>query len=438
MRQAYKQVPYGVSDFITVVTQNLYYVDKTMYIPQLEEEARFLFFTRPRRFGKSLFINMLRAYYDSSKKKDFQILFGNLWIGKHPTPLQGAFQVLYLDFSQVGGSIDVVEERFNEYCCICLNDFMDSYGDAYPENMRRDFYESKSAGAKLAMLDKKAKAIGLPLYLIIDEYDNFTNTILNEKGEAVYHAITHADGFYRDFFKKFKGMFQRIFVTGVSPVTLNDVTSGFNIGWNISVKAEYNEMLGFSTEDVRVMFNYYKEIGKMPAGCDVESMINEMKPWYDNYCFAEGSLKNKNRVFNSDMVLYFLRNVMSTGQAPKQMIDPNTMTDYGKMKQLLQFDKLDGDRKGMIREIAEKGQIVTPLFESFSAFQIPDPDIFPSLLFYYGMLTFKDTRGEYVVLGIPNNNVRRQYYGYLLEEYQAVSPVNTLDLGKGFYEMAYE
>ncbi len=438
MRQAYKQVPYGVSDFITVVTQNLYYVDKTMYIPQLEEEARFLFFTRPRRFGKSLFINMLRAYYDSSKKKDFQTLFGNLWIGKHSTPLQGAFQVLYLDFSQVGGSIDVVEERFNEYCCICLNDFMDSYGDAYPENMRRDFYESKSAGAKLAMLDKKAKAIGLPLYLIIDEYDNFTNTILNEKGEAVYHAITHADGFYRDFFKKFKGMFQRIFVTGVSPVTLNDVTSGFNIGWNISVKAEYNEMLGFSTEDVRVMFNYYKEIGKMPAGCDVESMINEMKPWYDNYCFAEGSLKNKNRVFNSDMVLYFLRNVMSTGQAPKQMIDPNTMTDYGKMKQLLQFDKLDGDRKGMIREIAEKGQIVTPLFESFSAFQIPDPDIFPSLLFYYGMLTFKDTRGEYVVLGIPNNNVRRQYYGYLLEEYQAVSPVNTLDLGKGFYEMAYE
>lgn len=120
------------------------------------------------------------------------------------------------------------------------------------------------------------------------------------------------------------------------------------------------------------------------------------------------------------------------------MIDPNTMTDYGKMKQLLQFDKLDGDRKGMIREIAEKGQIVTPLYESFSAFQIPDPNIFPSLLFYYGMLTFKDTRGEYVVLGIPNNNVRRQYYGYLMEEYQAVSPVNTLDLGKGFYEMAYE
>ena len=438
MRQAYKQVPYGVSDFITVVTQNLYYVDKTMYIPQLEEEARFLFFTRPRRFGKSLFINMLRAYYDSSKKKDFQTLFGNLWIGKHPTPLQGAFQVLYLDFSQVGGSIDVVEERFNEYCCICLNDFMDSYGDAYPENMRRDFYESKSAGAKLAMLDKKAKAIGLPLYLIIDEYDNFTNTILNEKGEAVYHAITHADGFYRDFFKKFKGMFQRIFVTGVSPVTLNDVTSGFNIGWNISVKAEYNEMLGFSTEDVRVMFNYYKEIGKMPAGCDVESMINEMKPWYDNYCFAEGSLKNKNRVFNSDMVLYFLRNVMSTGQAPKQMIDPNTMTDYGKMKQLLQFDKLDGDRKGIIRNIAETGEITCRLEETFPAHQITDPDVFPSLLFYYGMLTIKATRGDKLILGIPNNNVRKQYYSYLLEMFSEKAYLNTNQLTDYYYDMAYD
>ena len=125
METAYKQVPYGVADFEVVRKQNLYYVDKTMYVPQLEDEARFLFFTRPRRFGKSIFINMLKAYYDCRKKEDFDVLFGDLWIGRHPTPLQGKYQVLYFDFSQVGGGVDQIEEKLNSYCCICLNSFIE-------------------------------------------------------------------------------------------------------------------------------------------------------------------------------------------------------------------------------------------------------------------------------------------------------------------------
>ena len=438
MNQNYKRVPYGVSDFETVMTQNLYYVDKTRYLPMLEDEARFLFFTRPRRFGKSLFVSMLRAYYDCNRKESFQKLFGHLWIGTHPTDLQGAYQVLYLDFSQVGGVVDDIESKFNAYCCICLDDFMDTYGDSYSEKIRMNFYESKDAGTKLAMIDKKAKAMGQPLYLIIDEYDNFTNTILNEQGEAVYHAITHADGFYRDIFKKFKGMFERIFMTGVSPVTLDDVTSGFNIGWNISIKPEFNDLLGFTTDDVRIMFTYYKAQGKLPIDSDIESMIADMKPWYDNYCFAEASLRSKNRVFNSDMVLYYLRNVMSTGQAPKQMIDPNTKTDYGKMVKLLEFDKPDGDRKGMLRQIVETGQIISNLEESFPARALTDPEIFPSLLFYYGMLTIKGTLGTQLILGIPNNNVRKQYYGYLLEQYQEINRVALNALQTKFTYMAFE
>ncbi len=200
------------------------------------------------------------------------------------------------------------------------------------------------------------------LYLIIDEYDNFTNVILNEHGEKVYHAITHADGFYRDVFKKFKGNFERIFMMGVSPVTLDDVTSGFNIGWNISIKPEFDEMLGFSTTDVVEMFTYYKEHGSIPADSDIDAIVNDMKPWYDNYCFAKQALKKKTRMFNCDMVLYYLRNYMDCRMfSSDQMIDPNTRTDYGKMKKLLQFDKLDGERKGIIRKIAEEEQIVTQL-----------------------------------------------------------------------------
>ena len=438
METAYKQVPYGVADFEVVRKQNLYYVDKTMYVPQLEDEARFLFFTRPRRFGKSIFINMLKAYYDCRKKEDFDVLFGDLWIGRHPTPLQGKYQVLYFDFSQVGGGVDQIEEKLNSYCCSCLNSFIEYYREYYTADFVTTMLGYSDAAEKLNHLGVEAKKLGIPLYLIIDEYDNFTNTILNEHGESVYHAITHADGFYRDIFKKFKGNFERIFMTGVSPVTLDDVTSGFNIGWNISVKANFNEMLGFATEDVRTMFQYYQRVGQLSPDCDIEAMIAEMKPWYDNYCFAEEALKGKNRVFNCDMVLYYLRNYMSTGHAPKNMIDPNTRTDYGKMKRLLRFGQLDGVRRGMIREIAETGQIVAQLYESFSAFQIADPNIFPSLLFYYGMLTLKGTRGNRVILGIPNNNVRKQYYGYLLEEFQQQRYVDTNELDEGFYQMAYE
>lgn len=437
MEQQVKLVPYGVADFATVIEQNLYYVDKTMFIPELEKQPRNLFFIRPRRFGKSIFLSMLYSYYDCTQSHKFQSLFGNLWIGQHPTPLQGKYQVLFLDFSQITGNIDKLETKFNSYLSINLDAFVRQYSEYYQAEMeevlaQEDFEE------KMELIFKAAKAHQYHLYLIIDEYDNFTNVILNERGENVYHAITHADGFYRDVFKKFKGNFERIFMMGVSPVTLDDVTSGFNIGWNISIKPEFDEMLGFSTTDVVEMFTYYKEHGSIPADSDIDAIVNDMKPWYDNYCFAEEALKKKTRMFNCDMVLYYLRNYMDNGCSPRQMIDPNTRTDYGKMKKLLQFDKLDGERKGIIRKIAEEEQIVTQLYESFSAYQIPKAEIFPSLLFYYGMLTIKGTRGSKLILGIPNNNVRKQYYGYLEEEYQAKAYVDVNQLTDYYYDMAYD
>ena len=438
MKQNVKRLPYGINDFEAVIEQNQYYVDKTMYLPLLENQPSNIIFIRPRRFGKSIFLSMLHAYYDCSKKEKFQTLFGDLWVGKHPTPLQGKYQVLHLDFSYVGGSIDKLEENFDMYLRVKLDGFMRIYQDSYLEDFKEKFFKSDSATEKLALLQDETATKSIPLYLIIDEYDNFTNTVLNEQGEKVYWAITHADGFYRDVFKKFKGMFERIFITGVSPVTLDDVTSGFNIGWHISTKPEFNQMLGFSLEEVRKMFAYYKEVGGIPATSDIEVMIDEMKPWYDNYCFSKKALETQSKVFNCDMVIYYLRNYMDYGQAPDLMIDPNTRTDYNKMKKLLQLDKLDGDRKGVIRTIAETGQIVTTLEETFPASRLTNPQTFTSLLFYYGMLTIKDTFGDMLILGIPNNNVRKQYYGYLLEQYQEEKFVDLNQMKILFTYMALE
>lgn len=433
-----KRIPYGVSDFVDIIKRNQYYIDKTMYIPKLEEEADSLFFIRPRRFGKSLLLSMMCAYYDINQSDRFEELFGKLWIGSHPTPYRGKFQVLFLDFSKIGGDIKDLKENFNNYCNIRLDNFIERYKRAYRPEIVEKIKSASTVVDKLNMIDTEAKDANMQLYLIIDEYDNFTNVVLNEHGEKVYWALTHAKGFYREIFKMFKGMFTRIFMTGVSPVTLDDLTSGFNIGWHISTKPAFNQMLGFSTEDVCEMFEYFKSAGKVRPDCDVESVIAEMKPWYDNYCFSEDALRTQSRVFNCDMVLYYLRNYMETGESPRQMIDPNTKTDYNKMKKLLQLDKLDGNRKGVIYEIAEQGEIISNLETTFPAETLTNPKMFVSLLFYYGMLTIKGTHGSRLMLGIPNNNVRKQYYEYLLEQYEEKASLDTNQLEDYFYDMAYD
>ena len=404
----------------------------------LEEQPRNLMFIRPRRFGKSLLLSMLKTYYDKAKKDQFEEIFGSLWIGKHPTPLMGRYQVMHLDFSQIGGTIDELEKRFDEYLCYRLDAFVNKYADDYPDYFIKAFFECKTYTGKLIQITTTANELRIPMYLIIDEYDNFTNVVLSEKGEEVYHKMTHAEGFYRDVFKKFKGTFERIFFTGVSPVTLDDLTSGFNIGWNISTLFYFDKMLGFSTDEVREMFKYYKEAGLLPDNCDIEAMIEEMKPWYDNYCFAKECLKDGNRVFNSDMVLFYLRNYVMYKSSPEVMLDPNTKTDYNKLRNLIQLDRLDGDRKGILRKIAEEGEIVAEVLPSFPAYQLIRPRMFVSLLFYYGMLTIKGMRGARPILSIPNNDVRMQYYNFLMEEYDRRCSIEVSNLQDGFDSLAFD
>ena len=226
MMENIKEIPYGIANFVEVAEQNMYYVDKTMYLPLLEKQPRNLFFIRPRCFGKSIFFSMLRAYYDIAQKEKFQKRFGNLWIGSRPTPLQGKFQVVYLDFSRASGGSGSLEENFNNYCGMVMDLFGKVYEPYYFPGFAQKMEEQPDFVSKLNYLNLHAAESGMKLYLIIDEYDNFTNIVLNEQGKDIYHALTHASGFYREIFKKFKGMFERIFMTGVSPVTLDDLTSG--------------------------------------------------------------------------------------------------------------------------------------------------------------------------------------------------------------------
>ena len=433
----YKRLPYGVADYTWIKSQNRYCADKTMFIPKMEEAGDFLYLIRPRRFGKSVFLTMLQAYYDIEKKDSFHTTFKDTWIESHPTEGLGQYQVLYFDFSRAAAGPGTLEENFNLYCNSVLDGFIKKYAAYYDEDFNMEEYLGFSgASYKLNALNTYSKRKGTQLYLIIDEYDNFTNNILSEEGEAVYHALTHAQGFYRDFFKLFKGMFQRIMMMGVSPVTVNDLNSGYNIGTNLSMDPMFNMMLGFSENEVREMIEYYREVGLIKVPTD--QLITDMKPWYDNYCFAKDSLVTDPKMFNSDMVIYYLRHFIRFGKAPEEMVDPNTMTDYAKMKKIIFLDKLQGDRKSVLKEIINQGYIWAELRESFPAEDLVDPDLFPSLLYYYGMLTIIGKRGRRVKLGIPNENVRRQYYGYVLDEYNKDAKINNNHLADRYDVMALD
>lgn len=413
-----KGVPYGISDFKRLRNDNFYFVDKTMYLPLIESMPSYLFLIRPRRFGKSLFLSMMRTYYDILEQDNFNKYFGDLWIGSHPTDQRNRYQVLYFDFSKAGCSHpDRADSIFNDYCSIVINQFAHAYASFYDDDFKATINGIESAKAKLAYIEIKAKEKGYPLYLIIDEYDNFTNVILSEHGQKMFHDLTHASGFYREYFKVFKGMFDRIFLMGVSPVTLDDLSSGYNIDWDISTDPRFNAMMGFDETEVREIFRYYQQNGALTG--DIESMIAEMKPWYDNYCFARMSLEN-DRVFNCDMSLYYLRNQLDFHRAPEDMMNKNIYIDYSKLKILARIDHNSshkGNRMSTIEEIAAKGEILVNLHTSFPAERVADIDNFCSLLYCYGFLTMCGTRGDLIKMSIPNNFAHEQFR-YLQDYYK--------------------
>lgn len=377
-----------------------------------------------------------------NRKDSFEELFGDLYIGSHPTPEQGQYLVLDFNFAGVNPDPDELIRSFNDHCAARFREFAYYYERFFNPGFREKMESLPNADEKLTYTISEAKRLNLSIYLFIDEYDNFTNAIFANMGEKHYKALTHGTGFFRYFFNKLKegatgdGPIKRMFITGVSPVTMDDVTSGFNIGANMTTDYRFNGIIGFSEGEVREMLAYYKsETGFEDS---VDDLINLMKPWYDNYRFSTKSLDEP--MYNSDMVLYFISNYLPLRSAPDKMIDNNIRTDYNKLRHLIRLDKRFGTNASIIQEIVNNGETTAVIKDAFPAEDIAKPDNFKSLLYYFGLLSIKGTKRGDTLLGVPNLTVREQLYTYLIEAYREadVFSIELYKLHDLVKDMAYD
>ena len=437
-----KRIPYGMQNFEDVIKEDCYYVDKTPFIEQIEESNKYFFFIRPRRFGKSLTLSMLENYYDINKKDKFEEIFGKLYIGQNPTPEHNTYLIIHLNFAEVAAGLDDYKDGLDNHCSLVFNFFCDIYAHILPANTKEGLEKLTDAVSQLRFLCQKCQEVGKKIYLFIDEYDNFTNMILaHEEHLMRYRNQTHGEGYLRQFFNTIKGAagntLGRVFVTGVSPVTMDDLTSGFNIGTNYSLSSDFNEMTGFTEEEVRKMLDYYGSV--LPFNHTTDELIKVMKPWYDNYCFAEERY-GETTMYNSMMVLYFVDNYIDYEyQITKKMVETNIRIDYDKMRMLIRHDKEFAHDASVIQQLVTKGYVTGNLVENFPAERINDPDNFVSLLFYFGMVTIDGTYKGATKFVIPNEVVRDQLFTYLLSTYEE-NALSYDTYGKGQLEskLAYD
>ena len=436
-----KRIPYGMMNFIDVREDDCYYVDKTHYIPLIENANKYFFYIRPRRFGKSLTISMLRHYYNILEADKFEKWYGDLYIGKHPTPERNSYLIIYLNFAVVNAELNSYRQSLDAHCNTEFNFFCDVYAQYLPEGIKEEMNKKKGAVEQLDYLYKECVKTNQQIYLFIDEYDHFTNKILSEPSCLEdYKSETHGTGYLRSFFDTVKAgtdsTIKRCFVTGVSPVTMDDLTSGFNIGTNYSLSPEFNEMTGFNEEEVRAMLDYYATTCQFHHSTD--ELIEAMKPWYDNYCFAEKSYGGTT-MYNSNMVLYFVDNyIRNGGYMPRNMVEENIRVDYNKLRMLIRKDKEFAHDASTIQTLVQQGYITGELKTGFPAETIAEPDNFISLLFYFGMLTISGTLEGETKLTIPNQVVREQLYSYLLDTYnEADLRFDNWEKGKLASAMAY-
>ena len=417
-----------MTDFATIRREDYYYVDKSGYIPRLET-VRFALFLRPRRFGKSLFTNMLKAYYDINYAEKFDALFGNLEIGKSPTELHNTYLVLSFNFSAVKSSPEQVQESFNSLALTQIGNFISNYESILPAGARKEVMESglDCAEALLQVSTICSKA-NQKIYLVIDEYDNFANTLMSvDRGS--YEKILHADGFIRYFYNVLKAAttenqaaIDRIYITGVSPLCLSDVTSGFNIAANLSTDPRFNAMVGFTEGDVRTMLEYYSPaLGDSP---DIEgNLLPAMKAYYDNYCFSEDAAEDGEHLFNSDMALYFIDKCISRkGKIPKVMLDSNAKQDYNKIRMMIRYESQFGEKSEKMQSILNNGYTVSSINPEFQIRELTSPQNLVSLLFYLGLLTYGKVRlanqnAEVIIPKVANEAMRQQYGTYLNDTY---------------------
>ncbi|MDR3252828.1 MAG: ATP-binding protein [Tannerella sp.] len=419
----FKKLPYGTSDFKKIIYDNYVYVDKTRYIELLEEESNpNQFFIRPRKFGKSLLFTTLSYYYDLREMENFDKLFGGLYIGKHPTPEHNSYAVMQFDFSGVDTtSEEGFVKSFSGNVQDTVIDFLLTYKHVFPESddYIRQIHEEKAGISAVQKVFTVAKQNNVKLFFIIDEYDHFANDLIamgNRLGKDLYKTMVSANGLVRDFYERIKmaaksSIVNRTFITGVSPVMLDDLTSGYNIATTLTLNPKYNEMMGFTQEEVDWLM--------VETGVD-PSLINvDMEAYYNGYLFHKDG---KNRVYNPTMILYFFSQIIDFGKPPKNIIDLNLKTDYGRLQNLL---KNENNRETLI-QIVKDGCIVADVVEKFSADMMNDDEYFVSLLFYMGLLTIREPYLNLLRLEIPNYSIRTLYWEYIRKLSGENSPEMTI------------
>ena len=405
------KIPYGLSNFKQVITEGYAYIDKTDYIAKLEDTGRHLILLRPRRFGKSLLLSALEYYYDVGYSDDFEAIFSNLYIGKHPTPLKSSYQVLFMEFSGIATEqgFERLYQDFDRKISIALQAFLERYG--YRQDQIEAVDSEPSPPAKMEQFFKIIA--GQKILLLIDEYDHFANAILSQD-LTLFQSVVGKGGFVRSFYETIKtatqrGTVDRLFITGVTPLMLDSMTSGFNIGENISLHKSFNATVGFTKAEVAHLLQ------PLVKTCQLEpqTLLDAMTQWYNGYRFHAQAPET---VYNANMVLYFLKNFDTENCTyPERMLDENIASDYGKILGMFSI----GDRDtnfAVLDELISTGEVTAEQRRKFDFEKGFERDDFISLLGYMGFVSLQRETLAGKVFGIPNHVMRELYFQYFKVE----------------------
>ena len=402
-----RPILYGVADYAQIRKKNGWFIDRTAKIRDLEATA-YAMFLRPRRFGKSMIISMLQYYYDVTFADRFEELFGGTDIGATPTVERGGYLVLYFDFSGISKEADKVQEDFDFYVSLRCDSFARDYARVLPEGLAERILEASDSRKKMNVIVSGLRSGTDKLYVLIDEYDNFTNTILAESGEKAYNDLCHGDGFFKQFFAILKSATSgvnapvtRLFITGVSPVTMDDVTSGFNIGTNISLDPQFADFTGFRHDDLRAISDYYAA----HCGFDADKAYNTAREWYDNYRFGSFDAPP---LANTTIVLSFFSYLWRVKRFPTNLIDENLRTDYAKIRHLITVNNRLNGNFHILEDVVSGGvPVMEQLVQSFQAKDIAKRENFVSLLYWLGIVTIVGDDMGTPVFGLPNGTLRQ-------------------------------
>ncbi len=415
------QFPYGNSNFRKIITSGSFYIDRTDRIPLLER-GEYQLFIRPRRFGKSLLLSTLFSYYDLASGHLFDEMFGHLAIGQNPTPLRNSYFMLQLDFSCVDptGTVEQVKRALHDHVNDCIDSFVLWYRDRLHEEIRID---RDNALSSLQSAASVARLSGHPLFLLIDEYDNFANEVMmgaQRDAKRRYEALVFEEGPLRTLFKAMKSMagqalIDRIFITGVSPVVMSDITSGFNIAENIYHHRQLNDLCGFTEEEIAQGMDLVGEACELDAASRKQA-LKMMQTWYNGYRFSP---ENDGKLYNPTLALYFFKNFVLDCNYPQEMLDDNLATDRSKLEYLAQ---LPGGGQMLLDLMIEGAQVqVDRLANRFGMRdmlrdQSKDNTFMISLLYYFGVLSLEGRApdGE-LLLRVPNLVMRKLYVEQIAE-----------------------